>query len=327
MKKYLAVDSGGTKVLAVLYDEEFRPIKIIRIGSCRGNTTSDELIEKNLKEFREKLGLEEGMEIELVTGVAEQPFLEALQKYCKVRKTVFFGELQAGLYAAELFDGGLLALSGTGSQLSAVYQGDVYIGGAYGASISDLGSGYWMGRNAMEAAIADYEGYGERTLLTDLLARKYGGTRETFRESVFKIYERTEQSPVAHVASCAVEVSEAARQGDSCAERILKETGEVLGKQLTALINKWQMPDELPVTISGSVWKSEKVLFDTFTDSIRKQSPNRPVIMPRFEPIVGFILKHYRDVKGSYTEEDRKKFEELYPQFCFKWDGLEDEKR
>lgn len=318
MKKYLAVDSGGTKVLAVLYDEEFRPIKIIRIGSCRGNTTSDELIERNLKEFREKLEPEEGLEIELVTGMAEPTFMEALKKYCKVRKETFFGELQAGLYAAELFDGGLLALSGTGSQLSAVYQGDIYLGGAYGAAISDLGSGYWMGRSAMGAAIADYEGYGERTLLTDLLAQKYGGTRETFRDSVFKIYDRTEQSATAHVASCAVEVSEAARQGDDCAIRILKETGEVLGKQLTALIHKWQIPDELPVTISGSVWKSEKILFDTFTDCIWKQSPNRPVVLPRFEPIVGFIIKHYREVKGSYTEEDRKKFEELYPQFCFR---------
>lgn len=317
MKNYLAVDSGGTKILAVLYDEEFRPIKTVRVGSCRGNTTSDELVEYHLEQFGKKLGMGKDLVIDCVTGVADAVFMEYLTDHYTVLETDMTGELEGGLFAAGLFGDSLLALSGTGSQISGIYQGKIYVAGAYGAAISDLGSGYWIGRSAMEAAIADYEGYGERTLLTDLLARKYGGDRESFREAVFRVYECTEHSPVSHVASCADLVSEAARQGDFRAREILKETGKNLGLQMTALIEKNKFPANLPLTISGSVWRSEKILFDTFAECIRKQCPERPIIVPAFEPVIGFMIRHYRKVKGEFTREDRKKFEALYPQFRF----------
>lgn len=317
MKNYLAIDSGGTKVLAVLYNEEFRPVKTVRVGSCRGNTTSDEMVAYHMEQFVKELGLARGTVIECVTGVADAVLMDYLTEYYQILETDMVGELTAGLAAAGLFGDSLMALSGTGAQLSANYQGEFYVAGAYGAAISDLGSGYWIGRTAMEAGIADFEGYGERTLLTDLIAQKYGGSRETFRDAVFEIYASTEHSPASQVASCAGLVSEAARQGDRCAVNILETAGKSLGIQMTALIRTYHLPDELPLTISGSVWRSERILFDSFAACIREQCADRPIVIPPFEPIIGLIIRHYQKMMGEYTAKDRERFEAWYPQFRF----------
>lgn len=317
MKHYLAVDSGGTKILAILYDKEFRPIKIIRVGSCRGNTTSGRMVKCHLEDFEKQLEAGKDFVIDYVSGIADSVFVDFLKSHYTVKKMDLIGEGEAGLYAAELFGDGLLALSGTGSQSFGSYQGVHYYAGGYGANISDIGSGYWIGRQAMEAAIADYEGYGERTLLTELIAGRYGENHEMFRKAVFGIYASVEYSPASEVAACASLVSEAAGKGDFCARKILKEAGEKLGLQMRGLIEKNQLPGILPLTISGSVWRSERILFDTFAECIRKQCPERTLIVPPFEPIIGVLIRHYRKVKGNYTQEDRKKFEALYRQFCF----------
>lgn len=317
MKKYLAIDSGGTKILAILYDEEFRPVKTIRVGSCRGNTTTDEMIEYHMAQFVKELALKQGTIIDCITGVADAVLIEYLKKYYNILDVNIIGELDAGLAAAGLFDNSLLALSGTGAQLSARYHGEFYVGGAYGAAISDLGSGYWIGRTAMEAAIADFEGYGEYTILTDWFAEKYGGSRENFRDSVMRMYASTEHSPVSQVAACAGLVSEAARKGDTCARRILRDAGKSLGIQLAALIRKHHFPDELPITISGSVWKSDRILFDSFAECIKEQCPNRQIIIPTFEPIIGFMILHHNKIHHGYTQEDKEKLEKLYPEFLF----------
>lgn len=169
----------------------------------------------------------------------------------------------------------------------------------------------------MEAGIADFEGYGAHTLLTELIAQKYGGCRENFRDAVFQIYASTEHSPASQVASCAGLVSEAARQGDLCAKDILEKAGRSLGIQMTALISKYHLPDELPLTISGSVWRSERILFDSFAACIKEQCADRPIVIPPFEPIIGLIIRHYQKLTGTYTEQDRERFEKWYGQFRF----------
>ena len=58
MKYCLAVDSGGTKVLAILYDQDFRPIRVCRVGSTRSNTTSADLVERNIRQLVDSLQLE-----------------------------------------------------------------------------------------------------------------------------------------------------------------------------------------------------------------------------------------------------------------------------
>ena len=114
MKNYLAVDSGGSKVLAILYDEDFRPIRTCRVGSMRANTTSAALVRRNVDTLIENLGLA-GMEIDCLTGIVDGGLPERLRSMGTVIRSAYgCGELEAGLSAAEIFGDALMALSEIG---------------------------------------------------------------------------------------------------------------------------------------------------------------------------------------------------------------------
>ena len=98
MKQYLAVDSGGTKVLAILYDEAFHPIRSARAGSMRDNTTARDLVLRNADQLIDDLGIG-GQTISLLTGVWDGGLSERLNARCTVEKSRGCGELDEGFYA------------------------------------------------------------------------------------------------------------------------------------------------------------------------------------------------------------------------------------
>ena len=69
MANHLAIDSGGTKVLGILYDDDFTPKAISRVGSFCTNTTSPELVRHNMEQMQKELGLVPGTVIDSVNGI------------------------------------------------------------------------------------------------------------------------------------------------------------------------------------------------------------------------------------------------------------------
>lgn len=318
MEKYhLALDSGGSKVLGILYNEEFQPIRAVRTGSLRPNTTPEDRIRKNIADIIGTLELP-GLHIGRVSGIVDCGLLhEEIRKVCTVDETAGCGEFAAGMWAAEIFGNGVLALSGTGATLFARYNGQNYGTGGYGAAVSDEGSGYWVAREAFNAAILDDQERGERTLLTDLIAEHFGLTRLDFHDAVFRVYGQERLSPVACVASCAPLVSRAAEAGDRIAMDILARAGRGLAEQVLYLIRKYSLPTDLPVTVSGSVWRSHRILFDTFRGILRDGGMTEDVKIPVFEPIVGVIIGHWVAQHGTFGEKERNEFTDRFFEYRF----------
>lgn len=317
MKKYLALDAGGTKVAAILYDEDFRIIKTAVSGSLRENTTSADLIEKHISEIIEALELSSDERIEIISGVCEGSLIERICSLCHVDKVAMTGEFDIGLSAANIFGDGLLALSGTGASLFGKYKGRNFGTGGYGASVSDEGSGYWTARQAFLAAIADDEERGPKTVLTDFISEHFGFDRNKLGAAIFTIYGQKNLSAVACVARCAPLVTDAAKMGDEVALKILKRAGELLGLQLLHVIRKNGIPSSVPATISGNNWRGHRIIFDEFKRVLLEQAPEREIIIPKFEPIIGVILKHYHEIHGNITEKIEKQFLTEYKDYTF----------
>ncbi len=316
MKNHLALDSGGTKVLAVMYDEDFRIRNVCRVGSLRDNVTSPELVEKNVELLMEGLELTaENTVIHSISGTFDGAFEARLKKNCIIEQRMICGELGLGLAAAGLFGDGLLALAGTGATMFAQYNGQITYAGGYGALVSDAGSGYWMGRHAMEAAIADDEKRGEPTLLRQLITEHFG--EGNLRDSIYTIYGNPVNSPASCIASCAPLITTAAEQGDRVALDILLKAGRVIGEQMRYLIRERDIPAEVPLTLSGSIWRGHHTLFDEFERIILEETPDRPIVIPAFEPIVGAVIRHYYAEKGSFDEGDMDFFLKEYGRFAF----------
>ena len=320
MKRYLALDSGGTKVAAVLYNDDFEQIGAAVSGSLRGNTTSRELVEKHIGQLMEGLGLAGG-EIEEICGICEENLIERIKSICHVKRHVITKELELGLSAAGIFGDGMLALSGTGASLFCRYRGEFLRTGSYGAPVADEGSGYWIGRNAFLAAIRDEEERGPHTLLTELIPQHLGFKgRDDLDQSIFSIYKNANHSPVACVARCAPLVTAAAKQGDAVAAGILREAGTLLAGQMLYLIRKHNLPDTLSLTISGSVWRGDRITFDTFCSLIKAQCPSRTIIVPRLEPVLGVIARHYYERHGHFDDKDAALIADNFPDFTFELD-------
>ncbi len=317
MKYYLALDSGGTKTAAALYGENLERVRVCVGGSLRGNTTSAELVEKHISELVEALGVR-GLTIEEIGGTCEGALIERLCSVCDVRRVAMSGELDLGLSAAGIFGDGLLALCGTGATLFGRVGDRTFGTGGYGAAVADEGSGYWVGREAFLAAIRDREGRGPHTALTDAVANRLGYPgRDALPRAIFSIYGRNDRSPAASVASCAPLVVDTAEQGDAVAGAILRDAGRLLGEQMRYLIVSNGIPDDVPLTISGSMWRGNPILYRAFESVVRSQCPARTIILPVLEPVLGVLAKHRYRSAGSFTPADADALAAEYPEFAF----------
>lgn len=315
MKYYLCLDSGGTKLAAVLYDEDFRRRGVSVVGSVRPNTTGAELAEKNIARLIEELGIS-GKTLEEYAGTCEDSVINAIKSVCTVKGRGIFGELDMGLSAAGIFGDGMLALCGTGATVFARTGDKKIAAGGYGAAVSDEGSGYYIGRSALIAAIRDTEGRGEHTALSDLIAEELGfDGRERLREAIFSIYGKKDVSPVASVARLVPTVIKAAGRNDAVAVSILEEAGELLGRQLIYLISANGLPTDLPVTVSGSVWRGNPVLFDKFRRTCREKYDKISVTVPRLEPVLGAAAYNIHKIKNELTDSDITRLIKEFPEF------------
>lgn len=315
-KLNIALDSGGTKVIALLYDENFRMISSHRTGSLRSNTTAPELVQRNIDDLIREMDIA-GHPIGTITGIPDGGLVARIKELCDVETVATCGEFDLGMHAAELFGDGILSLSGTGATMFARSNGKHYSTGGYGAAVSDAGSGYWIGRAAFGAAIEDDEGRGPRTVLTDLIAEKLGGTRDNISRAIFAIYGQNRVSPTAYVASCTPLVSQAAMTGDGAALKILERAGYLIGAQTVAMVKKHRLPRSLPVTISGSVWRSHPLLFDTFRDTLASAGLEGHLHIPAFEPIVGAVIGHAHRAGVRFDDAFRAQLIEDYKKHAF----------
>ena len=317
MNLFLALDCGGTKVAAVLYDENMRRRAACVAGSVRPNTTSDDLIRQHTEDLINGLGLA-GLEVEEYGGVCEPRLIETIRSVCRLGKAALSGETETGLAAAGIFGDGLLALCGTGATMFARVAGKTCVAGGYGAAVADEGSGYYVGRAGLIAAIRDSEDRGEHTALTDMLPSHFGFEGpEEIRPAIFSIYGRTDRSPAASVAGFAPVVVRAARQGDAVAAAILEDAGRLLGLQMAHLIKKNSLPGSLPLAISGSMWRGNPVMLNAFRDTLRERGCRGGIVIPRLEPVLGVLARRIYETRGAFTEEDVTFLLSEYPEFGF----------
>ncbi len=309
---HLAMDSGGTKTQGLLFDENLRPVKAVRVGSTRPNSTPQDAVKKNANDFITALFGNETAELGYVCGIFYPGMEAALKERCRVRHFFRVGELAAGLAAGGVFGDGILALSGTGCSVFARLGEETFAAGGYGANVDDEGSGYWMGRKAIQLGIKDYEGRGERTLLTEMLCKHFGF--DDYRQAIFSMYGGANDSPstvVTKVAGCVPTVFETAKMGDELALKLVRRTGDAIGSITEALIRKRNVPENVPVVLAGSLWKGSPLILEGLKNHVH----GREIIMPTYEPIAGMVLCCGREMG---TETSPEQFREMYSEYLYK---------
>jgi N-acetylglucosamine kinase-like BadF-type ATPase len=184
---------------------------------------------------------------------------------------------------------GVVVIAGTGSiAYGEDERGESARAGGWGYIYGDEGSGFDIARQALRAALREYEGWGPRTALTPALVELTGTVNAN--EALHRLY--TAEWPRARVAELAVTVDRIASEGDPVALDILRLAAQQLA--MLAASVRLQLWSEEPIRISwiGGVFQSE-ILLERFR-TLAVLGGNIEAGPPKRSPAAGALLLAYR---------------------------------
>lgn len=301
-KIYLSgFDVGGTKIDAVLFTPNGHVVA--RVSDIGGNP------------------------LELGFDVAASLYLDALKKlytyaedgrvaalYGSVAATEYFGDdLQN--FLAEQFDvdkvriegdgpcmisgmlghrDGAALVCGTGSSLY-FRNGETYshIGG-WGHLIDSCGSGYVLGRFAIQAALRSYDGRYRSTVLCDLLEEKCG---KPIWENMIEVYNGGRR----YIASFAETLFKARNLGDAEAVKIFNSCAADLSDLVNTAFRMMQKPFDL--VFNGGIFTH----FPEYAEAVKAGCPRDVnVIFSDTPPIYGCAVEALHDIGIDDLDKEYK---------------------
>lgn len=128
---------------------------------------------------------------------------------------------------------GIILIAGTGSVCYGKNKdGKTAMAGGWGHLIGDAGSGYGIGRDALSAVARIYDGYGEPTILKDMIAGEFG--LDTPEKIVSYVYSKDKSA----IAAFSPLVDKAFSKGDAVATQIIRSNAESLAQLVKAVASR-----------------------------------------------------------------------------------------
>lgn len=295
----IGVDGGGTKSELVLIDKLGNYIGRAKVGSSNYQAIGGEKLKENL--------LTGFAELMKATNVSDQKidhiFLglagagrESDRKEIKAlfEDTEFQGKVTVDSDAIVALSGafgtapGIIIISGTGAICFGKNdEGKVERSGGWGYLLGDEGSGYYIGRKAIMAALKHFDGRGEKTDLRPALEKHFN------LQSIELIIPQIYQNKIDRIgiAKLAPIVFDYANKGDTVSEEIIRQTGRELGKLAKAVAEKLNFSnEEIRVALIGSIFKQKEMLMNDISKELYEISWNVEISDPLFNPEFGAAL-------------------------------------
>ncbi len=312
----VAVDGGKTKTSCVVFNEEGEVISMSSSGPS-GLLLPSDTVRKNLWIAISGSLSKAGLRIEdvnvLSIGLADIDTKHDVERASSLVKelpissstvTVIEHDAVVAYYAVTYGVPGVAVIAGTGSIAFGMNRlGERARSGGWNWLFGDEGSGYWIAREALQAAARAFDGRGPKTMLVDIFM-------ENFRiddplDMLEVVYRNMGGDPL-RIADLAVLVDKAAESGDEVAIGILEKAGVELALACYSTALKLNMVNEhMVVGTVGSVFKSKtvrSVFYCWLERRLRKAEFKQPLI--GFQPIIGSAVIGFRKL-GLENIEDR----------------------
>jgi len=285
----VGVDAGGTKTKAVAYDCEGNfigegvsgPGNYHNVGLTKAIEYIKDAINRAVRKKEPSIvamgvaGLDSKFDWETFTPLALQIAPKVIVQHDGV----------IALFSETLGNPGVVVIAGTGSVVEG-YDGKQFVRlGGRGWLLSDDGSGYWVGRKALRKVLKMMDGIERKTLLYDKVLRKINV--KNLDELVLWAYESS--CKIDLIASLAIAVDEAAREGDEIAIEILRSGAEALASQAVILAKKIGTD---VVYLKGGMFKSE-IYRNFFISYLNKHGLKGEV--GKREPVFGAVVLGFKE--------------------------------
>jgi N-acetylglucosamine kinase len=304
----LGVDGGGSKTHCVALDSSGRllargiggPSNPLAVGfEAASMAILDAIGEASMRcrveRFDAACVAVAGVERPVSRGMLEERLRAALP----AAQVFVVPDAMAALYGATLGEPGVVVIAGTGSIAYGWRDiGEVARAGGWGWKIGDEGSGYEIGRKALNAAARAHDGRGPKTLLLPLILEAFN--LKDPMELIDLIY--LEGLKPHRVATLTPLVVEAAEKDDQVARRILREAGAELARAAVAVVRRLGLEGFFTVSYTGGVFQESSLIRGLFEEEVKRAAPGCRVTPVRFEPAVGAAMLAFRKIGVEVDE-------------------------
>jgi len=166
---------------------------------------------------------------------------------------------------------GAVVAAGTGVVTLGVGPAGVARVDGWGYLMGDAGSGFWLGREGLVAAMRDHDGRGQPTAITAVVRRRWPDLEQAY------IDLQADPARVSIVASFAAEVARAGADGDEVALGILRRAGDLLAESALTALRRAGVDADPAVCAIGGVFRS-KALREEFAAALRRGRADARVV-------------------------------------------------
>jgi N-acetylglucosamine kinase-like BadF-type ATPase len=204
------------------------------------------------------------------------------------------GDMVIAMEAASGSAPGVIVIAGTGSiAYGRNATGQTARAGGWGFAISDEGSGHWIGRNAVAAAMRTFD-EGQNNGLLESIMKAWGVTT---REQLIVLSNASSQPDFAGLFPAVLTAADA---GDPSAHDILARAGVELATLGKIVISRlfWDA-DQAPVAMSGGVFRNSAMVRQVFYNRLRIECPKAAVNDSVVDPVKGALELARRAALGA----------------------------
>lgn len=349
MRYVLGIDGGGSKTACLAADETGKLLGYGWGGPVNTNYVHHDRVLESMSQAINTALEAASLDAEQIKTVClsapiAPPALEEATRLCHLSRVIRAAEGETPRWAARFWMDefvGVTVDAGTGSLARGWTRDGKEAGaGAWGATLGDEGSGYWISMQAMIAILQAHDGRTKPTLLTDAVLEHLGisdvldmvflvsqglvrspdanqvglvpdsdsGVSEEDKSPsggvLFREHLRNEPLTRDEVAALCPVVVKMAQSGDWRAIKILEQAGHELGRLGLAVIRRLSMEGEkFAVVPFGGVFKAGDLILQSFGDTIRKVAPQAIIVPPKYPPVVGAVLLALKDINVPIDEQ------------------------
>ncbi len=285
-KIYIAIDGGATKTDLVLFTDSGQIIKRLVVQGCNPTAYGFEKACQNLQ-----FGIDSLMAINqnvsgiyagfagCLSGDNKEKFTKFFKKQYKNLNFVLNSDIMNVFRSVDIQGNSMAAICGTGSAIFANINNSLHRVGGWGYLFDDVCSGYAISRDAICAVLAQGDGFGEKTVMTEMFEETLGGT---VWEKLNDLYSNGKE----YIASFAPIVFAACKKGDVVAKEILKKNVHEFSKLI--LFTNEHYDCKNTVIITGGLVKEKELLLPLLKSELGE---NIDVIIPTAPPIYGACME------------------------------------
>ena len=297
-RKWIGIDGGGTKTSCVIGDENGRLLAFTLGTSSNIHSISHQKVFQTLERVilqvlkDSKSSIEQIETIYLCLAGADSEWDKAtinslFENTVYENKIVIKNDADAALAAGTWGEAGFLIIAGTGSIAYGVtddFNTRFRVGG-WGYLFGDEGSGFYIGKRAIQAVLKSFDSMGPKTLLSDLILPHFHFTEP---QQLLSLYN-TEHF-VAKIAELSKYVFEAAGNQDVIAMDIMEDAIEELIIMVETVYEKVDNNSNPLLVLHGGLF-SNKDFEKRFRDKLKKASTkDSKIISPKIPAVIGAYL-------------------------------------